>query len=317
MAEITATMKGCSDTDAERLSNGLEFRASTLAELYRFASAGYLYAILDSCDAPSVSDKARELGDTAAVSLFKGSAEEEYWAVAPYLFRVSPQILEWIVATVWNDPWGIFAISKADFEALRSHFRHFLMVQLPNSHTSFFRFYDPRVISVYLFHSSAEEINIFFGPVRAYGIRDLQTEELSLLSYQSPATKEPDSRRVGQQSPLWTVSPAAIEALSQSRYQDFERRMIVRLQQTYRAYDRDASHENLRRFVRHGVSRAAKYGIESEIHIARYLDLMVVWGHDFDSDANIAWAGALLQDVSTSAEEKLDRITERTQFGFW
>jgi hypothetical protein len=316
--EITAKLKAFSGSDIERLPNGLEFQATTLGDLRRFAHAGYLYAILDSCDAPAIPEKARELRDADAVSLFKGSAEEQYWAVAPYLFKVVPATLEWIVASVWNDAWGIFVIAKAELETLRSHFRRFLMVQLPDAQTTFFRYYDPRVTPLYLSHSSAEEVEIFFGPVRAYGVRNAETGELSLLSYKPAAGVERDSRRAGgQTSPLWTVSPAAIEALSRSRYEDFERRMIVRLQETYGANDRDASQENLRRFVRHGVSRAGKYGIASELHIARYLDLMVVWGHDFDSDPNIAWASTLLQDPNASAEEKLDRITERTQFGPW
>src|SRR5689334_20467389 len=91
--------------EIQRLPNGLELRPTTIDELRRFAEAGYLYAVIDACDAPAVPEKAKKLGEEFAVSLFKGSAEEDYWAVAPYLFKVLPETLDWIVATLWKEPW--------------------------------------------------------------------------------------------------------------------------------------------------------------------------------------------------------------------
>ena len=147
---FTKALDATEAAKSARLPNGLEMQPATLEQMHRFAEGGYLYAILDACDAPAVPDKARELGETAAVSLFKGSAQEDYSTVAPYLFKVSPETLDWIVATLWNQPWGVFVLSKADLESLRLHFRHFLLVQLPDGERWFFRYYDPRILKVYL-----------------------------------------------------------------------------------------------------------------------------------------------------------------------
>ncbi|MEM7153896.1 MAG: hypothetical protein AAF799_13690 [Myxococcota bacterium] len=46
--------------------------------------------------------------------------------------------------------------------------------------------------------------------------------------------------------------------------------------------------------IRHGVTRASGYGIESELGICRYLNLMFVFGRDFDRNPRLSWAREIL-----------------------
>ena len=91
-------------------------------------------------------------------------------AYAPYLVRLpgDSRLLETLVAQGWGKHWGIFVVSAADFKTLRKHFRTFLMVKSPEGKRLYFRYYDPRVLRVYLPTCNAEETNFVFGPVAAY-----------------------------------------------------------------------------------------------------------------------------------------------------
>jgi hypothetical protein len=147
-----------------------ETRGTSLDELEKLAEKGCVYLILDACDAPSVPQKARSLGEALAVSLYNGTAQEDYWAIAPYLCRADRNLLEWVKGSLWKQPWGIVVISTADFAAVRAHFRKFLVVQSPEGEYWYFRFYDPRVLPVFLEASNDNELKEFFGPVQAYAV---------------------------------------------------------------------------------------------------------------------------------------------------
>ena len=140
-----------------------------LSDLRNLATKRQLYAILDACDAPAVPQKARELGEETAVSLYRGEAEEDYWAIAPYLVSVDASVLDWIASTLWEQPWGIFVIAEANLPTLRAHFRKFLTVRLPDGEKVYFRFYDPRVVQQFLPTCNHAELADFFGPVQRFG----------------------------------------------------------------------------------------------------------------------------------------------------
>lgn len=128
-----------------------------------------LYAVLDACGEPAVPEKVREL-DTQAVSLYRGQAEEDFWAIAPYLVAVDDELLAWIARALTGTPWGILAISNVGIEQLRRHFRKFLMVKTPSGNEVYFRFYDPRVLPHFLKGCNSEERASFFGPVDSFVI---------------------------------------------------------------------------------------------------------------------------------------------------
>src|ERR1035437_233430 len=71
-------------------------RDTTLEELNKLAERGYVYVILDACDAPAVPEKARSLGDKRAASLYNGTSQEDYWAIAPYICKADPALIQWI-----------------------------------------------------------------------------------------------------------------------------------------------------------------------------------------------------------------------------
>jgi len=157
-------------------SEQVYIRPGTLRDLRKMAAEGRLYAILDACNEPAVPPKVTELGPERAISLYRGRAEQEQWAIAPYLANVDSLLLDWIAQTLWKKPWGVFAVVEHNLTMLRKHFRRFLTVADPEGEPMYFRYYDPRVLSLFLPTCTREELKTFMGPLKAYAVGDPESE---------------------------------------------------------------------------------------------------------------------------------------------
>jgi hypothetical protein len=100
--------------------------------------------------------------------------------IAPYLVKLAPDspLLEPLVKEGWGKSWGVYLTCDRDFHEIRRHLRHFLEVKLPDGEQVLFRFYDPRVMRIYLPTCMPEEANQFFGPIHRYVMEGEKPEEL-------------------------------------------------------------------------------------------------------------------------------------------
>lgn len=159
----------------------LDRRSLTIGLLRQWADTGRVFAVIDACDASTVPPRLRDMGEDRAVSLYRGRAEEELWAIGPWLAQVDSAACDWIAQDLWSTPWGVFAVADSDLEAMRTHFRRFLVVESPDGEPLYFRFYDPRVLPAFLESCTPAELDELFGPVRAFGVTDPATYGLQLL----------------------------------------------------------------------------------------------------------------------------------------
>lgn len=108
--------------------------------------------------------------DCKWLCLYRGDAAVTMAEVAPYLVELAPrsEYARWLIDRGWGDSWGVFLNAPVDLERLRAHFRRFVLVQMPDGRTVYFRFYDPRVLRVYLPTCNASELEMVFGPVERY-----------------------------------------------------------------------------------------------------------------------------------------------------
>jgi hypothetical protein len=115
--------------------------------------------------------------------LYRGDAAVTMAEVAPYLVQLerASAFTSWVIAEGWGNSWGVFLNTTVTMEALRNHFRRLVMVQLPDGRSVYFRFYDPRVLRVYLPTCTPEEIAAVFGPVERFVIEDEDETKPPLL----------------------------------------------------------------------------------------------------------------------------------------
>jgi len=130
---------------------------------------GKIYAILDAARDNAIYPKLAE-SDNKKVCLLMGEQARELATVAPYLIELDEDdpFTQWFLDQGWGKSWGIFAESEATFVGLRSHFRKFLRVTDEDAKTLFFRYYDPRVLRVFLPTCDQEQLETMFGTVSRY-----------------------------------------------------------------------------------------------------------------------------------------------------
>jgi hypothetical protein len=134
-----------------------------------------VYAVLDGASVPDLPELLWE-HEPEHVCLYRGELEPDMAAVAPYLVKLESDhpFTKIVCEEGWGNHWGIFGISPAEINLsdLRNHFRKFLMVYDPDGRLIYFRYYDPRVLRVYLPTCNAEETKIVFGPISFYVLED-------------------------------------------------------------------------------------------------------------------------------------------------
>jgi hypothetical protein len=106
--------------------------------------------------------------------LYEGKSALELRDFAPYLIEIGGEVgvLETLLEKGWGQSWGIWFTCPLPFAEVRRHLRRFLMVKVEGEADMFFRFYDPRVLRVYLPTCTAEERAEFFGPITELFVED-------------------------------------------------------------------------------------------------------------------------------------------------
>ncbi len=128
-----------------------------------------LYGLLDAAVEPSVLKVIFESKEEYQ-SLYEGAQGAQLTHFAPYLIRIPPQspLLDTLVKQAWAKNWGVYLTCDKPLKDLRNHFRHFLTVKLPDGKQVYFRYYDPRVLRLFLPTCLPDETNQFFGPVKQF-----------------------------------------------------------------------------------------------------------------------------------------------------
>jgi hypothetical protein len=106
--------------------------------------------------------------------LFSGAIAPELKIAAPYLVQLEydDEKTKRFISQAWGNSWGVFLRCSSRPETLRRHLRGFLVVRDPSGRKMLFRYYDPRVLRVYLPTCTAEELRTVFGPIECFRMED-------------------------------------------------------------------------------------------------------------------------------------------------
>lgn len=131
------------------------------------------YILLDSARMESEMATARELNPDHTC-LYEGDSEKFLSVVAPWLFDFDPHsdFANWIANNAQSNDWGIFLRSSAEPIKVYRHLRKFLIISIEDGRELYFRFYDPRVLRVFLPTCDRDQLKEFFGPIEAFIAED-------------------------------------------------------------------------------------------------------------------------------------------------
>jgi len=150
-----------------------------LREILSSQPGEHLYALLDAAQDDRVLELLRESKEQYQ-SLYEGQQGEELANFAPYLVELpkDSSLLSALIEEGWGKSWGIYLTGREPFPEIRKHFRRFLLVRNPEGQESYFRFYDPRVLGIFLLAFNAEESTQFFGSVSSFCMEGEQPSTL-------------------------------------------------------------------------------------------------------------------------------------------
>lgn len=135
-----------------------------------------MYSIFIILDAAKVEDDlhiAKEMCSQHSC-LYKGESKENLGDVAPWLFELQKdeEFMNWLIEKASNNKWGIILRTECDFASINSHLRKFLIVHTEEGNEMYFRFYDPRVLGLFLKTSTFSQLKEFFGPINEFILED-------------------------------------------------------------------------------------------------------------------------------------------------
>jgi len=130
-----------------------------------------LYMLLDAARDQRIYGWLTELDEAVQRrSLYQGDVGDSLAHVSPYLLAAredQPDSLRFAEAG-FGESWGLFVTSSAGFDDVRRHLRKFNIVYREDGTPLVFRFYDPRVLRVFLPTCTESELRRFFGPIDAF-----------------------------------------------------------------------------------------------------------------------------------------------------
>ncbi|MBU2550301.1 MAG: DUF4123 domain-containing protein [Proteobacteria bacterium] len=300
------------------------------------AEGGALYAILDAARNVEVLSgvvRFEQIGH----SLYRGLPEEPLSDVAPYLVRLDDngEMLEWLLDRGWGLAWSVFLVARANPEDLRGHFARLVTVMDEEGTEMYFRFYDPRVLRVFLPTCTASELDRLFGPASSFLVESDRGSELlawsraekglRLESCALESTGEDilidlvadEETGEDQHGPL-VIHSAQLDAFYDHSRSNYEGRLAAEFQavQAQRPCDLpDLAGEALLERIHGAVDKALEYGVDEEDDLTAFVDITFRLGEDFDQDPKHDWAVKILQDPGLEGHAKVERIRRNLDVG--
>lgn len=146
---------------------------------------GRTYMIIDAARDPSIYPAlVAHQDDLEMMSLYQGETADNLADVAPYLIRLEAgaPFVRWLTVENWGKSWGIFLRASVDFQAVRRRMRRFTVAATESGQTIMFRFYDPRVLRLFLPIGEPDQLTAMFTDIDAFLMEDEDAQ--GLISFQ-------------------------------------------------------------------------------------------------------------------------------------
>jgi hypothetical protein len=94
---------------------------------------------------------------------------------------------------------------------------------------------------------------------------------------------------------MLTIRKEQFAVLAHLEARKFEKWMLVHLKRFFPTQCALFGDQRIKEMVRHAIQRAPIYGITSKRDVCKYIDVMIFFGREFDSDERSRWAGNILR----------------------
>ncbi|UQZ87843.1 hypothetical protein C4J81_00850 [Deltaproteobacteria bacterium Smac51] len=272
----------------------------------RQPGGGNLYLLLDLAVEGHTSLLYADGGKSSWISLFLNTPYDDMVVKGPALVAINQNhhLWQWFLD---KDPGlgGALLISPDGLKEVSEYFKHFLNIRLFSSQrVVYFRFYDPRNLSVFLGSLTEQEAGVFLGP-------------LSHLIWPENSIDKSRRWRAVEHKPLpsthqapspWPESQATAAALI-ARSESLQPEKILQelsaertLAERFRILGPSASLN----FIQEAIARAKSQGLTRHRHLSKWAAFMLKYGGRFETDPQYSWSS--IHPRNETPPEKLERL---------
>jgi len=269
-----------------------------------------IYAILDAASKPEIPKQLWRF-NAEYTSLYKDEPEEKYDDVAPYLVNLSGDggkpgaLMEWVFEECWGGGNAIFFEANADSHSLLAHFQRFTLVVNEAGKGMLFRFYDPRVLRVYLPTCTPEELKYIFGPdIHAFF---MENEDGGPVSVFSPK-EEILLKSIVAPPPILVIRKEQMALFQSHALEQFIIKSISFLKKNFLVWSLHRSDEAIRLFVEETIRFGGGYNIRKQINLQKIMHYQIEYSFE------IPLSGYLQERLAGKDLNETQRV-ERFYFG--
>lgn len=109
---------------------------------------------------------------------------------------------------------------------------------------------------------------------------------------------------------MLTIRKEQLKVFSKNEGLKFEEHAALHLRKIFPEQAEKLGGEKLAHLIRQGIERARAYEIVAQRDVCKYIDLMMIFGRDFDTDKKLPWAAAVLNEefLQGHPTEKIARL---------
>ena len=135
--------------------------------LWQEAETRFAYVLLDGAQNKSLLDWLHGPDAPQFECLFAGDLAPDMAEVAPYLVQLEfgSRFATEFIQNGWSPNWGVLLVSSAELSIIWRHLRQHALVYGPELAPMYFRFYDPRVLRMFLPTCDEAQLKDFFGVI--------------------------------------------------------------------------------------------------------------------------------------------------------
>lgn len=160
---------------------------------------GLQYVILDAARLDEKMEEVAKLNSSGLPLL--NSKEEVYvqkLSAFLFTFQSAGDFANLIVKEGWGQSWGIYVSTSKSFSDLLQHLSKNMYASTEAGEIMYFRFYDPRVLRIFLPTCDLIQLREFFGPVQKFIAEDEDPQFALIYSLNADGTLKTEKVMAGQ-----------------------------------------------------------------------------------------------------------------------
>lgn len=239
--------------------------------------------------------------------LYDGTRYSELAEAGPVLVATrESSALSYHFKQYWSGTAGVSLEARVPADDLIQHLRSMVHVSVSGGAVVLFRFYDPRILALWLVDMSEPRLSEVLGPVDRFHL------PMKGEGYSHSGAESGNVQRYAD-TPWLHLSGDQLDRLNQAKRDVFEQSLLKHVDTWFPDCLASASEAERQSWARACCLRASEYGYSAATDVARWAGLVAVCGPEFPEGREHEAYRILLRQPGLQPEQKLDAIRTQIQ----